>query len=135
MEKVGSLKDNGGNLCLEGKDVGEILNEYFAMVFTQDKGMKDSEICVEHANMLGHFEIKKEVVLGLLKHSKVDESTGPDGIHARFLREAREEIAGALIKIFVSSLATGDVLEDWQVANVVHLFKMGNGDDPGNYRP
>eukprot|EP00061_Rhincodon_typus_P004535 g22831.t1 len=32
-----------------------------------EKDMEDSEISVEHSNMLGHFEIKKEVVLGLLK--------------------------------------------------------------------
>eukprot|EP00061_Rhincodon_typus_P013368 g39699.t1 len=31
-------------------------------------------------------------------------------------------------------LATGEVLEDWRVANVVPLFKKGNRDNPGNYR-
>eukprot|EP00061_Rhincodon_typus_P014248 g41160.t1 len=33
--------------------------------------MEDSEICVEHPNMLGQFEIKKEVVLDLLTSIKV----------------------------------------------------------------
>eukprot|EP00061_Rhincodon_typus_P015029 g42476.t1 len=85
--------------------------------------------------MLGHFEIKKEVVLGLLKRIKLDKSPGPDVIYPRLLREAREEIAGALTKIFISSLATGEVLEGWQVANIVPLFGKGNRDNPGNYRP
>eukprot|EP00061_Rhincodon_typus_P011429 g36425.t1 len=31
-------------------------------------------------------------------------------------------------------VATGDVPEDWQVANVILLFKKGNRNDPGNYR-
>eukprot|EP00061_Rhincodon_typus_P005738 g25615.t1 len=62
-------------------------------------------------------------------------SPGPNGIYPRFLSEAREEIAGDLTKIFVSSLATGDVPKDWQVANVVPLFKKGNEDNPGNHRP
>eukprot|EP00061_Rhincodon_typus_P006289 g26780.t1 len=48
------------------------------------------------------------------------------------LREARKEIAGALTKI---SLATGEVLENWRVDNVVSLFKKENRDNPGNYRP
>eukprot|EP00061_Rhincodon_typus_P005430 g24937.t1 len=78
----------------------------------KEKNMEDSENCVEHANMLGHFEIKKEVVLDLLKSIDVRKSMGPDGIYSRLLREAREEIAGTLTKIFVSSLATGEVLED-----------------------
>eukprot|EP00061_Rhincodon_typus_P003084 g19238.t1 len=101
----------------------------------QEKDMEDSEICVEHANILGHFEIKKEVVLSLLKSVKMDKSSEPNGIHPRLLREARKEIVGALTKIFVPSLATGEVLEDCQVANFVPLFKKGNRDNPGNYRP
>eukprot|EP00061_Rhincodon_typus_P006990 g28209.t1 len=97
--------------------------------------MEDSEVSVEHADMLGHFEIKKEVVLGLLKSIKLEKSPGPDGIYPRWLREARQEIADALTKIFVSSLATGEVPLDWQVANVVPLFKKGSRDNPGNNRP
>eukprot|EP00061_Rhincodon_typus_P016433 g44648.t1 len=85
-----------------------------------EKDMEDSEVSVEYANMLGHFEIEKEVVLGLFKSIKVDKSPGPNGIYPRFLRETRGEIAGALTKIFVSSLATGEVLEDWhEVTKVI----------------
>eukprot|EP00061_Rhincodon_typus_P012281 g37913.t1 len=83
--------------------------------------------------MLRHFEIRKEVELSLLKSIKVDKSPEPDGIYPRLLREAREEIDGALTKIFVSSLATGEVPEDWQVTHVP-LFKKGNRDNLGNYR-
>eukprot|EP00061_Rhincodon_typus_P016648 g44974.t1 len=45
------------------------------------KDMEDSEICVEYANMQGHFQIKKEVVLGLLKRIKVDKCPKPAGIY------------------------------------------------------
>eukprot|EP00061_Rhincodon_typus_P013404 g39759.t1 len=134
MEKVEPLKDKGGNSCLEAENVGEILSEYYAMVFNKEKDMEDSEICVEHANMLGHFEIKKEVVSGLLKSVKVDKSPGPNGIYSRQTRGAREEKAGALTKSFLSSLATREVPEGCQVTNVVPLFK-GNRDNPGNNRP
>eukprot|EP00061_Rhincodon_typus_P005255 g24535.t1 len=84
--------------------------------------------------MLGHFVIKKEVVLGLLKSIKVDYSPRPNYIYPRLLRQAKEEIAGALTKIFVALLATGGVPEDEQVANVVPLFKKGNRENPENYR-
>eukprot|EP00061_Rhincodon_typus_P004968 g23846.t1 len=33
--------------------------------------------------MLGHFEIKKELVLGLLRSINVDKFPGPDGIYPR----------------------------------------------------
>ena len=35
-EKVGPLRDKSGELCFEPK-VGEILNEYFASVFTKER--------------------------------------------------------------------------------------------------
>eukprot|EP00061_Rhincodon_typus_P015065 g42534.t1 len=65
----------------------------------------------------------------------VAKSLGPDDIYPRLLRETSEEIAGALAKIFLSPLATGEVPEDWRVANIIPLFKKGNRDNSGNYRP
>eukprot|EP00061_Rhincodon_typus_P004406 g22496.t1 len=96
--------------------MGEILSEYFASVFTQEK-------------------INKEVVLCPLESIKVDKSPRPDGIYPRLLREAREEIAGGLYQDLVSSLATGEVPEEWRVVNAVPLFKKVARDNPGNYRP
>eukprot|EP00061_Rhincodon_typus_P010113 g34149.t1 len=75
-----------------------------------------------------------EEVLGVLKNIKVDKYPVPDGIYPRILREARKEIAGALRKIFVSSLATGEVPENWRIVNIVPLFKKGGRDIPANYR-
>ena len=89
--------------------MGEVLNEYFASVITKEKDLVDDESgegCVE---CLSHVEIKKEEVLGFLRNIKVDKSPGSVGIYPRILREAREEIAGALREIFVSSLATGEI--------------------------
>eukprot|EP00061_Rhincodon_typus_P008798 g31731.t1 len=54
-----------------------------------EKEMENSEFSVEHANMLGHFQMRKEVVLDLLKSIKL-RPQGP----------------------MVSTLATGEVLED-----------------------
>eukprot|EP00061_Rhincodon_typus_P002820 g18548.t1 len=62
-------------------------------------------------------------------------SPGPGGIYSKTLREAAEQIAGALTGIVVSSLATGEVPEDWRIANVVPLFKKGDRDNPGCNRP
>eukprot|EP00061_Rhincodon_typus_P008863 g31857.t1 len=123
-EKVGPLKDKGGNLYLEAEDMGKILNENFASVFTQEKDMEYSEISVERANMLGHFVIKKQVVLDLLRSIKVDKAPGPNGIYSRLLREAGEEIAGALTKIFISSLDTGDVLDDCTLKVALQVNKV-----------
>ena len=114
--------------------MGEVLNKYFASVFTKEKDMVDGECKKEDVDILGHVEIKREEILEVWKNIKVDKSPGPDRVYPRILREAREEIAEALAKISVSSLATGKVPEDWRVANIVPLFKKDRRDSPGNYR-
>ena len=134
-ERVGPLKDKGGHLCVEPEEMDEVLNEYFASVFTKEKDLVDDESGKGCVDSLNHVEIKKEEVLGFLRNIQVDKTPGPDAIYPRILREAREEIAGALREIFVSSLATGEVAEDWRIANVVPLFKKGSKSNPGNYRP
>eukprot|EP00061_Rhincodon_typus_P000605 g12196.t1 len=79
---------------------------------------------------LGQVSIRKGEVLGILKGIRVDKSPGPDGISPRLLREAREEIAGALTDIIAASLSTGEIPEDWRIANVVPFFKKGSEDNP-----
>ena len=62
-------------------------------------------------------------------------SMGPDEIHPRVLRELVEEIAKLLSIIYQRSLLTGEVPEDWRLANVTPIYKKGCREDPGNYRP
>lgn len=50
------------------------------------------------------------------------------------MREAREEITGALIKIFGSLLATDKVLVNCKIANTVPLFQMRNKGNLQSYR-
>lgn len=39
--------------------MGEVVNKYFALVFTKEKNMEKSEISIRYANNLEHVEIKK----------------------------------------------------------------------------
>ncbi|GAB0179661.1 mitochondrial enolase superfamily member 1 [Grus japonensis] len=60
---------------------------------------------------------------------------GPDGIHLRVLRELAEELAKPLSSIYQQSWLTGEVPDDWRLANVMPVYKKGWKEDPGNYRP
>eukprot|EP00061_Rhincodon_typus_P003039 g19135.t1 len=103
-ERVGPLKDKGGKLCAEPQKVGEILNEYFVSVFTEEKDTTVVGVRDEWVKNLENINILKEEVLGILNCIKVDKTQGPDEIHTRLLREVREEIAEALADNFASSL-------------------------------
>ena len=114
--------------------MSEVLNEYFSSVFTNEREL-DGEDNMSEVDVLEHVDIKREEVLQLLKYIRTDKSLGPDRMFPRLLHEAREEIAEPPAWIFMSSLSTGMVPEDWREANVVPLFKKGSQDSLGNYRP
>jgi len=50
---------------------------------------------------------------------------GPDGIHPRVLRELAEELAKPLSIICQQSWLTGEVPNDWRIANVPLIYKKG----------
>ena len=49
--------------------------------------------------------------------------------------ELAEVIAKLLSIIFERSWRTGEVPEEWRIANVTLVFKKGKKEAPGNYRP
>jgi len=61
--------------------------------------------------------------------------TGPDRIHSRVLKELADVIIRHLSIIFQQSWESGDVPVNWKLASVVPVFKKGEKEDPGNYRP
>ncbi|XP_059805904.1 uncharacterized protein LOC132380941 [Hypanus sabinus] len=133
--KVGPIRDKSGKMCLEAVEVTEVLNEYFSSVFTNERELDEGEDNMSEVDVLEHVDIKGEEVSELLKYIRTGKSPRPDGLFPRLLHEAREEIAEPLARIFVSSLSTGMVLEDWKEVNVVPMFKKGSRDSPGNNRP
>ncbi|GAB0182372.1 mitochondrial enolase superfamily member 1 [Grus japonensis] len=60
---------------------------------------------------------------------------GLDGIHPRVLRELAEELAKPPSIIYQQSWLTGEVPDDWRLANVTPIYKKGRKEDLGNYRP
>ncbi|KAK4806818.1 hypothetical protein QYF61_005614 [Mycteria americana] len=62
-------------------------------------------------------------------------SMGPDGIHPRVLRELAKVLTKPLSILYQQSWLTGEVPVDWRLANVTPIYKKGQKEDPGNYRP
>ena len=72
---------------------------------------------------------------GALRSMNNSGACSGDGITVEMLRRTFAVVGPHLLHVVNSSLVTGQVPSEWKNANVLPLFKKGDRDDPGNYRP
>jgi len=137
--KIGPLKNSGGDVINGNKETANLLNEYFASVFTRENlGNLPHADEVYHGSIeqsLSHVSITEQIVFEKISKVNVNKSQGPDQIHNKMLFELRHELTKPLTELFKKSLASGQIPQDWRDANVIPLFKKGKRDQPQNYRP
>ncbi|KAF1595969.1 UNVERIFIED_CONTAM: hypothetical protein FQV16_0016447, partial [Eudyptes robustus] len=126
-ENLHPLLDAGGNIVTEDEEKAEALNAFFASVF-------NSKTSCSLGTQPPDLE-SREVVSDLLHHLDIHKSMGLDGIHPRVLRELVEVLTKPLSIIYQQSWLTREVPVDWRLANVTPIYKKGQKEDPGNYRP
>ena len=97
------------------------------MEFYQKKGIV--------ANNFKFSLVRESKVLELLNDLNVYKSTGQDDISARFLKDRAKSIVTPLTYIINLSLTSAEVPDDFKLARVVPLYKKGNCNYEGNYRP
>jgi len=79
--------------------------------------------------------ITPELVHSKLSKLKMNKSPGIDFVGSRMLIKLSSAISGFVADLFIKSLNTGDVPQDWKLANVTAIFKKGKKCSPSNYRP
>ncbi|NXQ07519.1 LIN1 transcriptase, partial [Vidua macroura] len=134
-----SLLDERGNLVTTDEEKAEMLSAFFAAVFS------GKTACFQENCPLGLVDGAREqndppIIQGeagreLLRCLDIHKSLGPDGIHPRVMRELAYELAKPLFIIYQQSWLTGEVPDDWKLANVTPIHKKGGKEDPSNYRP
>ncbi|RMC07029.1 hypothetical protein DUI87_16482 [Hirundo rustica rustica] len=135
-----SLLDEGENIVTGDEEKAEVLNAFSASVFTR------KTTCLQDNCSLGLIDAvreqngppirkKSEAVRQLLRCLDTRKSMGPDGIHPSVMRELADEFAKPLSIIYQQSWLTGEVPDDWKLANVTPIHKKGGREDPSNYRP
>ncbi|GAB0190597.1 mitochondrial enolase superfamily member 1 [Grus japonensis] len=136
-ENVSLLLNEVGALVMEDTEKAELLNAFFASVFTVKAGSQESQT-LEAGEKVWRKEdfplVEEDRIRDHLGKYDTHKSMGPDGMHPQVLRELTDVIAKPLSIIFERSWRRGEVPKDWRKANVTPVFKKGK-EDPGNYRP
>ena len=71
----------------------------------------------------------------ILKDLNPTKAMDPDELHLRILKELVAELGPVFEHLFQQSLDTGEIPEEWSLANICPLFKKGDIDLASNYRP
>ena len=129
------IRRKDGTLASEDGDRAEVLNEFFASVFTVEVEGRLPQINTRDDVEATEMKITEDRVLKKLKQLKEGKSPGPDQFHPFILKNLADHLAQPLTMMFNQSMKEGKLPKEWKEANITAIFKKGDRNEPGNYRP
>jgi len=120
---VGPLCNETGDLVTWDMEKAEVLNNFFASVFTSKCSSDTARVTEGKGRDCENEEphtVGEAQVQGHLRNLKVRKSIGPDEVHLRVPRELVDEVAKALSTIFVKS---GEAPRGWKRGNKMLILK------------
>ena len=122
VNKLVSLRDSSEILHYDDLSKANLLNKYFSSVFTKNQYTddvinNDSGICI------GSFCFNENHIKILIEKLNICKAAGPDGIHAKVIKECSCIFPHIFNTIFHISLREGKIPQQWKEANVRALQK------------
>ena len=132
----------GDNSPTNPKDIAEGFNDYFSSI--------GSNLASQNDNINFDFEtyVKKveseftafqpvtiNQVYKLLTGLPSNKATGVDKISSKIIKVASQAIADSLTHIFNQAITLSSFPDEWKTARVIPLYKNGQRNLAGNYRP
>ena len=134
--KIADLESNDGSLLSSDVQKAELLNSFFASVFTnEDTSYIPSLEERKFSSTLENLTVTPCDVEKRLKRLKTTKSPGIDAIHPVLLKECASEICEVVADMFNKSINDGILPSMWKKAQVSPIFKKGNKHSCANYRP
>ena len=103
MENVGPLLNRAATLVTQDMEEAEVLNTFFASVFSSITGLQESQ-ALEIKGKVWSKEyvpvVEEEQVGEYLNKLDIQKSLGPDGRHPRVLRKLAGLVVRSLLVVF-----------------------------------
>jgi len=132
---VTNVTNQEGNLTENEKETAEALNKFFHSSFTSDDDKSHPSLPKRTTSSLAEANFSIEDVEEVLSGLDPKKATGPDEVENVILKECHKEIAPIILCIFKKSINTGDVPQNWKMAEIPPIHKGGSKALMNNYRP
>ena len=132
---VRPLQDPLGNLVVAPEEKADLFNQFFTSVFLGRDQDFPTVMQDELEGNASRPQVGEDQVRELLEGLDVFRSADPDALHPRVLRELAGVIAGPLAWLYKRSWCSGQLPDDWKIANMVTIFKKRRREDLANHRP
>ena len=119
----------------DSKKQADLFNEYFYDQFSAGSVLYNTDINFENDNNFIDFHFYPDQISNILKDIDTNKSPGPDGITGTVLKKCLSSLSYPLSILFNISFASGQLPQDWKLANIVPVHKKGDEADIENYRP
>ena len=132
----------GENSLTNPKDIAEGFNEYFSNIGPNlasqiDTSNSNYETYVKNAEseFTAFQPVTVNLVYKLLTGLSSNKATGVDKISCKIIKIASSAISDSLTHIFNQAITLSSFPDEWKTARVIPLYKNGQRNVAGNYRP
>ncbi|KAI8437727.1 hypothetical protein MSG28_011961 [Choristoneura fumiferana] len=120
-------------------DIITIATEFYRELYSAKEPPKDTSYMDQGTSSkiknLNKSRITESDVVEALNKLKIDKSPGPDNIANETLKIAAPILEVPLTNLFNFVLETGETPAQWSESKIILLYKKGDPNDIGNYRP
>ena len=127
---IGPLKDKNGKIVEDAEGMTQILNKYFASVFTRENLDNIPEIESLGKTSLCDIEINNERVAKAINDMKMNKAAGPDELVSTYIKGTQESIIEQLVNLFEQSMENGEIPEDWKIDPEIESIGLNDRSTP-----